>query len=652
MESIESYRPALRRRVAARGVRNPTDVEELVQQSLRIAWEKRASCRNQRDPGSWIRSIADRQILDFLRHQERNRTVPLNDDFPCPTIDPDLRIVLDQAIEAVEADSPRRKAQMDVLRLDLEGFRTAEIATRLGVSVDAVKARRRRGLEVLRERFDEDPRVVTFVGHYWVSTRVSKRPTADTDNGGLWQETRAPISGSSWGPHVWRTRPGEDPVEDPERAAERLQRVLDLAEPDLERAVRQLLDEIRQYDPGMDLCHVEVVGDEAVISLTIRRHHRLVAGSLILAGVRCFIHRCPRCFPGFCVETRLFLLRVICANGLTVPVDSNPVIFCLQPGVPSVGLVPVLEKVGARLPNLLDAYESGHRVLVHPDGSLRLEWEQGTTGAVLRVSTLGHDARVADGLSHGDETLSSVIDRLTQIAQNPILGRQEREALEATAGNLLAEWERLRARLADGGEEAFPNSGRTGDRPSAGTTDCEGPLDRTTFSPKGCVKETSMSSTAVSRRVADAMESMARAEQTLRDEGVLRSHRDVDVDLTEWIISMLLGGRLAQSRTQRGWDVELTDGRKVQVRKDRKDPLTNIWRGKIWISNWPDVSPNDLAAIVMLDVNHKVVDVFVIPMGDLLSGKVGTPRHGGWRVDVSNLDVYRRPLSADLQPLR
>ena len=65
-----------------------------------------------------------------------------------------------------------------------------------------------------------------------------------------------------------------------------------------------------------------------------------------------------------------------------------------------------------------------------------------------------------------------------------------------------------------------------------------------------------------------ALDSIAEGIHSLQELGVIRSRKFVS-DYGEWIVCQLFGGRVAKSKTQRGWDVLANDER-IQVKTHSK----------------------------------------------------------------------------------
>ena len=78
------------------------------------------------------------------------------------------------------------------------------------------------------------------------------------------------------------------------------------------------------------------------------------------------------------------------------------------------------------------------------------------------------------------------------------------------------------------------------------------------------------------------------------------SQRDPVVEFAERYVAALLGGKLASSRIQQGWDVERPNGRKVQVRT-LSNRFINEWTNEHTVTFTGDC---DEYAIVIFDGRH------------------------------------------------
>lgn len=110
----------------------------------------------------------------------------------------------------------------------------------------------------------------------------------------------------------------------------------------------------------------------------------------------------------------------------------------------------------------------------------------------------------------------------------------------------------------------------------------------------------------------------------LRTIGVPVSNRDPLSEFAEQFVAALMGGTLASNRVQRGWDVELPDGAKVQV-KYLANTAGTVWVNEHLVVRDPDV---DWHALVIIE-DFTVVGVVVLPCDRLaeVAAALGK-RHG------------------------
>jgi hypothetical protein len=86
---------------------------------------------------------------------------------------------------------------------------------------------------------------------------------------------------------------------------------------------------------------------------------------------------------------------------------------------------------------------------------------------------------------------------------------------------------------------------------------------------------------------------------------VAGSNRDPLAEFAERLAAVLLGGKLADSRTQKGWDLELPDQSKVQVRYLAN--TTNRWVNEHVVKFEPGVSQYALLVIENLEAHTLIV---------------------------------------------
>lgn len=110
----------------------------------------------------------------------------------------------------------------------------------------------------------------------------------------------------------------------------------------------------------------------------------------------------------------------------------------------------------------------------------------------------------------------------------------------------------------------------------------------------------------------------------LRTLGLASSNRDPLAEFSEQFVAALMDGTLAVSRVQQGWDVELPDGAKVQVRY-----LANS-AGARWVNEHLVVRVSDVAwyALVVIE-DFAVSGVVVFPTERLVQVAAALgKRHG------------------------
>lgn len=147
---VRDHGPRLRA-LAARLVGAGDDADEVVQRTWVAAWHA-----NPRHPGAWlervVRRVAGRLRQDEANVRERERRAAR------PEAQPDASAPLEQreALEALAAglaDLPPEQAEVVLLRY-ADGLTQGQVAERLGIPVNTVRSRSRRGLARLREHLE------------------------------------------------------------------------------------------------------------------------------------------------------------------------------------------------------------------------------------------------------------------------------------------------------------------------------------------------------------------------------------------------------------------------------------------------------------------------------------------------------------------
>lgn len=145
-------------RYVASLVRDPTEVEELTQETFLRAHRRGDSLRDPDALLPWTYRIATRVCIDRLRHRSRRPLVTELDPDALPDSEPDaatpeLRAVRDEMSECVQGHvvelSDGHRAVL--LLHDAHGLTSREIAELLGLSLAAVKMRLHRARNRLQE---------------------------------------------------------------------------------------------------------------------------------------------------------------------------------------------------------------------------------------------------------------------------------------------------------------------------------------------------------------------------------------------------------------------------------------------------------------------------------------------------------------------
>jgi hypothetical protein len=108
----------------------------------------------------------------------------------------------------------------------------------------------------------------------------------------------------------------------------------------------------------------------------------------------------------------------------------------------------------------------------------------------------------------------------------------------------------------------------------------------------------------------DAVRNLAHAFKVLHATGIIRSRRYIG-DLGEWYIERLYGGVRAAGPTQKGWDVQLPTGERLQVKTRSYSPTT-------WDYMDADLAHFDRLVLVRLTDDFTVRDLYEVPVGALV----------------------------------
>lgn len=107
-------------------------------------------------------------------------------------------------------------------------------------------------------------------------------------------------------------------------------------------------------------------------------------------------------------------------------------------------------------------------------------------------------------------------------------------------------------------------------------------------------------------RITRSFDKLSSAIDDLTDLGVIRSRKYLP-DFAEWLVAQLYSGKLAESKTQKYWDVKIKNN-KVQVKAHSKAVSnSNRW------TPIKDINKFDILVIVVFTVNFKVRELYHIP---------------------------------------
>jgi RNA polymerase sigma-70 factor, ECF subfamily len=155
---VDEYLPHVYR-FALRLTGSRQEAEDLTQDTFLRAWPRRGRLRDANAVRVWLLTIAKNLWNDRLRRKGRRptRVEPLQEDHQSTAVAADRMLIVREDIRRVlEAMDSLPARQRDVLHLHAcDGFSLGEIATVLGISVEAAKASLCEARKRLRRRFRE-----------------------------------------------------------------------------------------------------------------------------------------------------------------------------------------------------------------------------------------------------------------------------------------------------------------------------------------------------------------------------------------------------------------------------------------------------------------------------------------------------------------
>jgi RNA polymerase sigma factor (sigma-70 family) len=198
-------------RLCAAISRDPGAAEDLAQETLSVAWRRRASLRDPQNAAVWLNGIARNVCRGWLRGRRRAPQTPSHQSDDAPSIDPaddfDLELELERSeladlLDRAMARLPAATRAALVARV-VDGLPQAEIARRLGTTEGAVEARLHRGKLLLRKvlttELREDARAYGLLDpeHEWQQSRIwcpgcGQARLLGRFEGNSWLEMRCP----------------------------------------------------------------------------------------------------------------------------------------------------------------------------------------------------------------------------------------------------------------------------------------------------------------------------------------------------------------------------------------------------------------------------------------------------------------------------
>ena len=218
-ELVDADQRARLVRLCAAISRDPGAAEDLAQETLSVAWRRRATLRDPASTHAWLNGIARNVCRSWLRRRYRTGDAPPHartrpeaaassaDEQLEPADDFDLELELERSeladlLDHAMARLPAATRAALVARV-VDGLPQAEIARRLGTTEGAVEARIQRGKlllkKVLTTELREDARAYGLLApeHEWQPTRIwcpgcGRTRLLGRFEGDRWLEMRCP----------------------------------------------------------------------------------------------------------------------------------------------------------------------------------------------------------------------------------------------------------------------------------------------------------------------------------------------------------------------------------------------------------------------------------------------------------------------------
>lgn len=138
-------------RIAWSYMKNYHDAEDMVQEAVAIAWQKKEMLRDEKLFGPWLTRILCNQCVQILRRRKKFSFYPLemkeltDDRFIEEIPDTDIPV-----LEAIDSLNPEIRLLLTLHYVD--GFTMREISEKLGIPMGTIRNRLLRGRKQLKEK--------------------------------------------------------------------------------------------------------------------------------------------------------------------------------------------------------------------------------------------------------------------------------------------------------------------------------------------------------------------------------------------------------------------------------------------------------------------------------------------------------------------
>ena len=139
--------------IALHSLRNEALAEELAQEVFLDLYHNLASLQSAAHVEFWLRKVASRRCIDYVRKRKRQPSVGLEDAPDLATEPVERDPFLSETLRKLTASLPERSRMVVLLRYQ-EDLAPAEIAATLDIPLNSVKSCLHRALAMLREKLE------------------------------------------------------------------------------------------------------------------------------------------------------------------------------------------------------------------------------------------------------------------------------------------------------------------------------------------------------------------------------------------------------------------------------------------------------------------------------------------------------------------